>query len=267
MAYATVIAILAIGVCSSRVSSSCPSNCSCPADTKRVYCIAASLTSIPLNITEDTIDWINLHDNNIQNVLFGASSELGRVRFLDLSYNSISHIEVGAFNGLTNLYELRLQNNAITHITAGVFTDCPNLYELSLYSNDISNIGDGTFTGLVNLYILWLHGNAIGHIESGAFAQLTTLHYLELSDNNLTSLPEGVFLPLSRIKSVDLHGNPWHCNCSLLRWLQTQNNIHLYDIYCSTPLDHASQRLNDILPGDLCTQGNLYLLNLCFGHE
>lgn len=55
-------------------------------------------------------------------------------------------------------------------------------------------------------------------IERNAFDDLQSLVELNLAHNNLTTLPHDLFTPLHNLQRIQLHHNPWNCNCDIL-WL------------------------------------------------
>ena len=73
-----------------------------------------------------------------------------------------------------------------------------------------------------------------------AFAGLESLEWLKLEDNSLSRLGGELVFPRG-LKGLEIHNNPWECDCSLqefTRWLQLTSVPRVAE-----PLCHAPPRL------------------------
>ncbi|XP_068940622.1 platelet glycoprotein IX [Petaurus breviceps papuanus] len=81
-----------------------------------------------------------------------------------------------------------------------------------------------------------------------------TTRHLYLQNNNLSSIAAGTFDHLSYVYRVDVTGNPWHCDCSILYlklWLEdhTENILHL--TRCASPAITASLSFSQLTGNEL----------------
>uniref|UniRef100_A0AC34FY40 LRRCT domain-containing protein n=1 Tax=Panagrolaimus sp. ES5 TaxID=591445 RepID=A0AC34FY40_9BILA len=170
---------------------------------------------------------------------------------LDLGRNSIESIEEGAFSGLHSLKSLDLSSNRLSDISSRNWPYLSELEILDLTKNNFATIYAGFFEGLGSLRSLMLSGNEdLQRIELNAFAGLYKLDFMEARDcPHLNFIDEFAFEHPNQLKSVDfansaltnlpinlinwrqldsleLSGNPWKCDCELLRFLpETLKNL------------------------------------------
>ena len=72
------------------------------------------------------------------------------------------------------------------------------------------------FPPLRNLKTIDVSNCRIGYIDNEAFKNLgESVESIILDNNRLTSLTPEVFVPLLSLKKVQLHSNPWKCDCKL----------------------------------------------------
>uniref|UniRef100_A0A672FPG9 LRRCT domain-containing protein n=1 Tax=Salarias fasciatus TaxID=181472 RepID=A0A672FPG9_SALFA len=93
-----------------------------------------------------------------------------------------------------------------------------NLRFLMLGQNQIGTLRPEMFSGMRNLSDLDLPLNALTLLPSDAFK----LSQLALSGNRLKTLDGTVLVKMPGLKKLDLHDNPWHCDCqlaSLVQWM------------------------------------------------
>ncbi|KAA0199738.1 hypothetical protein HAZT_HAZT002347 [Hyalella azteca] len=161
-------------------------------------------------------------------------------------------LDDAAFRGLSNLVELDLSHNELNMVPAAALEHTAALMRLLLSHNPITQIRDGAFSKLQSLMSLEMTGCALQVLESRAFQGLDKLEWLKLDDNLLTSVPETMLLP-KMLHGVDLHNNPWNCDCKLqhLRsWLVKYNVPSSIEPKCSTPPRLESQIIKHVFPED-----------------
>eukprot|EP00939_MAST-03C_sp_MAST-3C-sp1_P003981 g3981.t1 len=144
-----------------------------------------------LDAANETVQYVILNDNKIEEVKVGMFNNLGRLVSLHLTSNLIESIEPGSFDGLASLTDLWISSNRLTYISAGVF-DHPSL----------------------SLRTLYLHDNFIESIDPFAFASSklafsnhANLERLRLDNNRLTQLNRSTFGGRYAISMLKLDSN------------------------------------------------------------
>ncbi|XP_036593388.1 platelet glycoprotein IX [Trichosurus vulpecula] len=82
----------------------------------------------------------------------------------------------------------------------------------------------------------------------------STTRHLYLQNNNLSSIPAGTFDHLSYVNRIDVTGNPWHCDCSILYlnlWLEDHAEDILHVTRCASPASTASLPLSQLTGNEL----------------
>ncbi|XP_065573963.1 toll-like receptor 6 [Artemia franciscana] len=190
---------------------SCPVNCTCAHDSSWtsniVDCSFRSHKFVPSGIPMDATE-VRLDGNNIEHLL--GRSFLGRKNMLRLFLNSTGTVVIprNIFSGLKKLVELHLENNLITRLNGYEFESLECLESLHLQFNRIEYIETSSFSRLPNLKSLNLHGNKIRQFS-----------FWELSKSN--------------ILEIQIHNNPWSCECSFMTEFQiwiAQNNVKIGDV-------------------------------------
>uniref|UniRef100_H2YIZ3 LRRNT domain-containing protein n=1 Tax=Ciona savignyi TaxID=51511 RepID=H2YIZ3_CIOSA len=171
-----------------------------------------SLTLIPTRLPPNLVS-LRIDENRINDVRVTSLSSLKKLIILDLSDNEISDssFEPGSLQQLESLRTIDLSGNRITNIP-----QLPgNITELLLSDNRIqyvfaSRSQDGEFP---------TRGDLQGYAR---------LRKLDLSSNQLRSVEKGAFANLPSTISVELHDNPWRCDCNLQylkRWMTYTTSV------------------------------------------
>ncbi|KAL6435820.1 hypothetical protein ACFW04_005592 [Cataglyphis niger] len=237
-------AVTVLGVTAS--GDKCANQCSCKwkSGKRTVECMDRSLTSIPDGIDPET-QVLDMSGNEIRLLpsnLF-VQVQLTNLQRLYLRECRIDRIDSEALAGLTNLVELDLSHNLLTAVPSSSFTDTPFLRDLVLANNPFDKIRSHAFKSTPNLVKLDLSHTQLVEIESKGFVGLELLESLKLNNNQLFTLHPGTFEPLKKLTSIELHDNPWTCDCHLREmkmWLVKHNVPTLV-----APVCHGPQQLLD----------------------
>lgn len=209
--------------------SSCPMVCTCKwkGGKETAECIDRKLITIPENIEPGT-QVLDMSDNNLQIL---PSEAFKRVDLLNLQkiYLRSCHlgqIDSAAFDGLTNLVELDLSHNLLTNVPTTALNALPSLRDFILASNPIQKIESQAFAPVPQLVKLDVSHCDIQQIAPLAFDGLDMLHTLKLNGNKLNILQAATIQSLSRLRGIELHDNPWVCDCRMRAvkiWLHDHN--------------------------------------------
>ncbi|XP_066999854.2 leucine-rich repeat-containing protein 15 [Anabrus simplex] len=222
---------------------------------------------------------LHIENNGIRSL--NKSDKFEALRVLNLSRNELSDFPSQAF---TELIDLDLSSNKFKKVPAGLNgKDMPSLRYLSLDTNplksvefsttgapfrdlrrlrlchleELQGLGEQAFPWLIEpaagyrgLDLTIAHNPHLAEVHKGALKHVRPLDKLDLSYNALTSLPMEL-ASWENITTVDLQGNPWHCQCSL-QWLLDEVVGHIYekgdrrllvDLRCASPAALRDRRL------------------------
>lgn len=224
-----VILWCCMGAVAVAASNSCPHVCACKwkGGKQTVECLDRNLKTIPSGVHPET-QVLDVTGNNLQ-ILFSdmfVRADLLNLQKLYLRSCKIGQIEDRAFHRLTNLVELDLSHNLLTSIPSATFEDVPFLRDVTLAHNTINKIDGGAFRTLPGLVKLDLSHCELTIIAPRAFEGVEQLETLKLNANRLTELRPRTVESLSKLHGVELHDNPWFCDCRLRAaklWLADHN--------------------------------------------
>lgn len=211
-------------------ASSCHSVCACKwkGGKQTVECIDRALITIPDDLDTST-QVLDMSGNNLQILPRDTFIRIGLVNLQKVYLRNcrLGQIDGEAFNGLTNLVELDLSNNLITAVPSAILAYIPSLRDLTISGNPIQKIDSHVFKATHTLNKLDLSHCDIQTIAPDAFTGLTSLTLLKLNGNKLNELRPRTIDTLSKLHNVELHDNPWICDCRLRAakiWL-SKNNV------------------------------------------
>lgn len=230
------------------VQGSCPSMCTCKwkGGKETAECIDRNLITIPDNIDPST-QVLDMSSNNIQILpreIFKRATLLN-LQKIYLRDCRLGQIDFLAFTGLTNLVELDLSHNLLTSIPTETLTELPSLRDLTLASNPIQKIDNRAFIPVPHMVKLDLSHCEIQTIAQHAFEGLKLLHTLKLNGNKLTELRAATIESLEKLRGIELHDNPWMCDCRLRAaklWLTNNNIPFTVAPVCASGPEHVIQR-------------------------
>ncbi|XP_075237779.1 uncharacterized protein LOC142333996 [Lycorma delicatula] len=157
---------------------------------------------------------------NVINDVHGSSfNSLHALSHLDLSYNNLSNVPTQQLAKLSRLTELNLSGNAFNVIPPVAFQSLFQLKVLRLsWMPYLHRIESRAFVDNIHLETVVMNDNLyVTRFPSRIFFGNPHLLHISLRRNSLTTLDESHF-PLDRLRTLDVSGNPFNCNCSLL-WL------------------------------------------------
>lgn len=238
------------------LADACPEACQCKwkGGKQSVECRDKLLITVPPGI--DTVTQVlDVSGNNLQILPANAFASVGLLNLqrVYLSRCRIGHIDRQAFKGLTNAVEIDLSRNMLTAVPTDTLANVPLLRDLSLANNPIQRVGAEAFRNCTGLVRLDLSGCELQEIAAGAFVGIDQLETLKLNNNRLTQLMAGTVVTLHKVHGVELHENPWHCDCRMRPvkvWL-TENNVPTsVDPACATGPGRVANRTFSALSSD-----------------
>ncbi|XP_038149283.1 matrix-remodeling-associated protein 5-like isoform X2 [Cyprinodon tularosa] len=228
------IALLALLVLTLKVprGESCPRSCNCY-QANEVHCTFRSLLTVPPSLPERTRR-INLGFNSIGRLDDKSLLGLKRVELLMLHSNDLQHLPDGVFKDMKSLQILKLSYNKLTEISSSLtFSGLTSLLRLYLDHNLLQHIHPRALLQLPSLRLLRLQGNRLHQLHPHALCTLSilntyyfsTLRHIDLSNNSLTILPKGCITTAPLLETLNLHANPWSCDCRM-KWLLSWSLAH-----------------------------------------
>jgi hypothetical protein len=169
-----------------------------------------------------------LNNMSLEKIPDGLFNEAGHLRYLSLADNPLKIIYILP----ASLESLNLSGTDVKALLPGDFISYPKLRKLQLDRLiHLRSVEENAFEGLTSLEILTME-NCIRLHEFDEFAfggpnsPPVPLKRLSLARSGLHTLSRKTISPLEpTLESLDLQGNPWHCDCNLL-WIR-QTNLSL----------------------------------------
>ncbi|XP_013793254.2 leucine-rich repeat, immunoglobulin-like domain and transmembrane domain-containing protein 2 [Limulus polyphemus] len=188
-------------------------------------CADAFLTSVPAGLNSET-QVLDLSGNFLHTLAGRAfhSVRLVNLQKIFLARCGLSEISDDAFYRVSNLIELDLSENDLSWVPT--LKDCSLLRRLQLSHNPIQHLLNNSFSSLTQLTTLEMSNCRIHTIGPSTFSGLKHLEYLRLDGNRLSYLSGKVVQPLLTLYALDLHNNPWICDCrnsGVRRWMISMN--------------------------------------------
>jgi len=237
-------------------SDPCPVVCVCKWKNGKqsVECRDRLLIIVPPGIDAAT-QVLDMSGNNLQILAAGTFHRAGLLNLqrVYMSQCRIGQIDGRALKGLTNVVEIDLSRNMLTAVPSATLADVPLLRDLSLANNPIQKIEPDAFRNSAGLVRLDMSGCELHAVAATAFTGIDRLETLKLGNNRLTGLLAGTVETLDKVHGVELHENPWHCDCDMRPvkvWL-TENNIPTaVDPSCATGPGRVANRTFSALAVD-----------------
>jgi hypothetical protein len=166
---------------------------------------------------------------------------------------------------------LHLSDNPIEEISHESFSALIKLEQVNISSmSELVKIEDGAFKDVQALEVLICKGNKkLNSFYLSDILKLEHLKEFDISHNNLTALNFGKIEEVDKalnsteierekffqhLHTLKLEGNPWHCDCKIMKALELFNHNASYfkramnndEARCETPFDLLSKLLYDL---------------------
>ncbi|XP_052744632.1 uncharacterized protein LOC112048665 [Bicyclus anynana] len=226
-----------------------PCDCRWQSGNKAAICANSSLRVIPGNLSSD-IQILDLSNNNLQQLHQEAFKRVGlsNLKKLFLRECNIEVIHKAAFITLAIMIELDLSKNKIRHLHPETFKGTEKLRLINLSNNLVDKLEDGLFRNLKYLQKVELSNNRIVRIATKSFVNLPQLKILRIDGNNLSHMKPETLMALRNLSGLDLHNNPWRCDCNLqtFRDWVISHNLYTPPTSCAEPASVRSKLWNEL---------------------
>lgn len=204
---------------------------------------------IPENLNPD-MQILLLENNPIYEVPIDAFEIVGLQNLKKIVFKNckLMSIHKDSFRSLKILIELDLSNNKINRLHKDTFVHTERLRWISLNNNLLEELDDGLFRNLGFLQTVILTNNHIHKIGLKTFQNLPFIKVLQLAGNNLTHMSVETISSLKNLTGLDLHRNPWKCDCNLqeFRDLVIKRNLYNSPTDCREPIRNRGRLWKDM---------------------
>lgn len=234
-----LLAVLA-PTATSDFTTNCPALCECKwvSGNKAADCSNKSLSTIPDKLSNE-IQNLDLSGNPLHEITQSAFQLVGLSNLKKLFLRNCN-IQVINKNGLSSLgivIEFDFSHNSIKVLHPDTFKHAEKLRLVNLSNNKLEKIEDGVFRNLPFLQRIDLSNNHIHKVGVGAFTNSHTIKTIRLAYNNLSFVKLETINLLTNLSSMDLHNNPWKCDCNLMpfrNWIM-DHNLYTSPTACEEP--------------------------------
>ncbi|XP_050361870.1 tsukushi-like [Nymphalis io] len=162
---------------------------------------------------------LDFNNNIIEGVDQLGFHNLPSLRYLDLSDNNLTSIPTSALSKLSNLSHLYLSGNFFHNISSLSFQSLFHLKHLHLSRlYELEKVDSRAFVDNINLQKIWMNENLkVREVPPRLFHGNPKLTHIYMRNNALETL-EASHFPIDTLQELEISGNPFVCNCSLL-WL------------------------------------------------
>ncbi|XP_063831819.1 uncharacterized protein LOC135081030 [Ostrinia nubilalis] len=226
-----------------------PCDCRWQSGNKAAICSNSSLKVIPANLSSD-IQILDLSNNHLEQLHQEAFKKVGlsNLKKLFLRECSIDTVHKQAFTTLAIMIELDLSKNKIRYLHPDTFKGTEKLRLINLSNNYIDKLEDGIFRNLKFLQKVEVSNNRIVKIGTRAFVNLPQLKILRFDGNNLSHMKPETLMALRNLSGLDLHNNPWRCDCNLqtFRDWVISHNLYTPPTSCAEPATVREKLWNEL---------------------
>lgn len=189
--------------------------------------------------TNRFLEYVFLHQNNIQTISIDAFGGNHRISMLDIAENQLSEYNPAWFRPLQNtLTHLYINANRFTILPYFAFGELTQLLELDIGNNNFVLIPGTAFYGLMRLERLYMGNCNIRNVDPMWYSTLLNLTSIYLSYNNIRELPANTFNNQLSLVEVNLVSNDltfvnrdaFGASLSSIQYMSfTQNRLQAFD--------------------------------------
>lgn len=240
MRIAVLMIALLVSKASSDFTSNCPSECKCvwASGNKQADCSNSHFQEIPKTLSTD-IQNLEFAGNDLYEISQHAfdDAQLNNLKKLILRDCKLQTIHKNGLSGLVIMIELDLSKNNLKILHPDTFKETAKIRWIFLNDNQLEKLDDGLFNNLPFLQKVFLNNNRIVQIGLKTFVNVPKLNHLRLDGNKLEHLKTDNLAALTSLSTLDVHDNPWRCDCYLQpfrNWVMSKK-LATVPISCAEP--------------------------------
>ncbi|VVC90157.1 uncharacterized protein LOC126978094 [Leptidea sinapis] len=235
-----IVVSLALATVAADFTANCPQECKCvwASGNKQADCSHTDFHDIPKTLSTE-IQILDLTGNELYEIARHAFEDVRLINLKKLILRDCKLITIqrNGLSGLAIMIELDLSKNDLKTLHADTFRETTKIRWILLNDNQIEKLDDGLFNNLPFLQKVDLSNNRIVHIGVKTFLNVPKLNILRLDGNKLEHLKVDALNALTSLSNLDVHDNPWRCDCYLQpfrNWVISKN-LYTSPISCSEP--------------------------------
>ncbi|XP_011302168.1 toll-like receptor 13 isoform X2 [Fopius arisanus] len=182
---------------------------------------------------------LDLSGNHLENISASAFRDNIELKSLNISHNGMRNFP----RLVASVVNLDLSTNLIEYIPRDSLRNMWRIDSLILSGNRLERFETGMASRTLKTLIL--KENGILRLSTGSLENLPMLRNIDLSGNRLTEgFQSEVFSRNPELNSIELHNNPWHCDCNQLLPIylyltQSPMKRTLRTLMCHSPNDKS----------------------------
>lgn len=221
-------------------TANCPQECKCvwASGNKQADCSHSNFHDIPKTLSTE-IQILDLTNNELYEITRHAFEDVRLINLKKLILRECKLITIhkNGLSGLAIMIELDLSKNDLKTLHADTFRETAKIRWILLNDNHIEKLEDGLFNNLPFLQKVDLSNNRIVQLGVKTFMNVPKLNILRLDGNKLEHLKVDSLSALTSLSNLDVHDNPWRCDCYLQpfrNWVISKN-LYTSPIACAEP--------------------------------
>ncbi|CAK1542464.1 unnamed protein product [Leptosia nina] len=257
-----IIVSLALTTVAADFTANCPQECKCvwASGNKQADCSQSNFHDIPKTLSTE-IQILDLTGNELYEITRHAFEDVRLINLKKLILRDCKLITIhrNGLSGLAIMIELDLSKNNLKTLHAETFRETAKIRWILLNDNQIEKLEDGLFNNLPFLQKVDLSNNRITQIGVKTFMNVPKLNILRLDGNRLEHLKIDALSALTSLSNLDVHDNPWRCDCYLQpfrNWVISKN-LYTSPISCSEPAKVHGKLWKELDSGDFACRPSI----------
>lgn len=175
--------------------------------------ISSNITSVAA-VNYSDLQYLNLSNNNIEEIYEDAFEQCYKLEYIDLSENKLSVLSDKLFQHTILLEYINLKNNFLYSISEHLFKETSNLKNISLGNHNLSILAVNALSNLDKLEYLSIENSGIKSLNKSTFGQHNHLKSILLNNcTHLTTIENDLLSSIPNIEIIELN------NCGFIHFL------------------------------------------------